>query len=222
MRPFVFINMAMSIDGKITSSTREFPTFTSQKDRLHMDKLRAQADAILIGAQTLRADNPPLHVRDKAMQKERQGLKKPEGLIYVLVSGSLEGLDVHSQFFAGPASRRIIATKNQIEAGHVEKYAEIWRLGENEVDLVALLERLYKQGVSYLLVEGGALINWGFFSKNLVDELYITIAPTIFGGSLAPTPVSGSGFQMDLRKRLRLLDVKVEDSELFCRYQVLG
>ena len=74
-RPFVYINMAMTADGKITSAGREYPRFTSALDRKTMDRLRAEADAILVGAGTLRADDPPLHVRDPEARAYRESLK---------------------------------------------------------------------------------------------------------------------------------------------------
>ena len=78
-RPFVYINMAMTADGKITSARREYPRLTSDLDRLTMDRLRAEADALVVGAGTLRADDPPLRVRDPAMQAYRESLGKPAG-----------------------------------------------------------------------------------------------------------------------------------------------
>ena len=77
MRPFVYVNMAMTVDGKITSAGRELPALTSDHDRDEMDRLRAEADALLVGAGTLRADDPPLHVRSEAMQAYRRSLGKP-------------------------------------------------------------------------------------------------------------------------------------------------
>ena len=80
-RPFVYVNMAMTVDGKITSAARDHPRFTSVEDRRNMDRLRAEADAILVGAGTLRADNPRLHVRDTEMQAYRRSLGKGRGCV---------------------------------------------------------------------------------------------------------------------------------------------
>src|SRR5262245_12686439 len=99
-RPFVSINMAMTADGKITSALREEPDFTSRLDKTTMDRLRAEADAVLVGAGTLRADDPALHVRDPEMQAHRRALGKPEGLVNVVVTRSL-AIDPASRFFGG-------------------------------------------------------------------------------------------------------------------------
>ena len=85
-RPFVYVNMAASVDGKITSATREYPRFTSAHDRETMDRLRAEADAILVGAGTARADDPLLHVRTDEMRNYRRSLGRPEALDRVLAS----------------------------------------------------------------------------------------------------------------------------------------
>ena len=78
-RPYVTMNMAMTVDGKITSAGREVPAFASRQDRKMMDKYRAEADAILVGAGTLRADDPPLHVRDPEMLAYREALGSRQG-----------------------------------------------------------------------------------------------------------------------------------------------
>src|SRR5262245_684602 len=99
-RPFVYINMAMTADGTITSARREEPGFTSPLDKKTMDRLRAEADAVLVGAGTLRADDPALGVRDPEMQAHRRALGKPAGLVNVLVTRSA-AIDPGSRFFGG-------------------------------------------------------------------------------------------------------------------------
>jgi 2,5-diamino-6-(ribosylamino)-4(3H)-pyrimidinone 5'-phosphate reductase len=224
MRPFVYVNMAMTVDGKITSSRREVPELTSPHDREHMDRLRAEADAILVGAGTMRADDPPLHVRSEAMQAHRRSLGKPVGLDRVLVSARLD-LGVESRFFtAGDGARRIVATVEDAPADRVavlSSRAEIWRAGRSRVDLRAVLERLHGQGVRRLLVEGGGETNWALVREDLVDELHVTLAPWLLGGRDAPTLLEGSGFAMADRRALRLVDLRRIDDELYLRYSVV-
>ena len=85
-RPFVFVNMAMTVDGKITSSDRDTPHFTSRLDKQRMDERRAEADAVLIGAGTLRADDPPLHIRDPQARARRAEQGRPHELTTIVVS----------------------------------------------------------------------------------------------------------------------------------------
>ena len=96
-RPFVSINMATSVDGKITSAAREYPRMTSRFDRDRMDKLRAESDAVLVGAGTMRSDEPKLHVRSPEMQRHRLSLGKTGGLLKILVTASLD-LPTSSRF----------------------------------------------------------------------------------------------------------------------------
>jgi len=222
-RPFVCVNMAATVDGKITSATREYPSFTSAHDRETMDRLRAEADAILVGAGTARADDPPLHVRSEAMRSYRRSLGKPDGLDRVLVSASLD-IEPDNRFFDDSGSARIVATVEGAPAEkltRLEGLAEIWRLGAESVDLAALLRRLKARGVERLLLEGGGELNWGFLEQDLIDELYVTIAPCLLGGRDAPTLLEGSGLEMAGRRRLKLLDLHRERDELYSRWAIV-
>jgi len=223
-RPFVYVNMAMTADGKITSAAREEPRFASRLDRTTMDRLRAEADAVLIGAGTLRADDPPLSVRDPEMKAYRRTLGKPDALVNVLVTASAQ-VDPDARFFRDPAAAaRVVATVEEAPAdrlARLEAATEVWRLGRGAVDLRTLLARLADRGIERLLVEGGGELNWGFFRDDLVDELYLTIAPAILGGRHAPTPCEGEGFPMADRKRLRLVSSDVIEGEIFCRYAIV-
>ena len=220
-RPFVYINMAMTVDGKITSAGREYPRFTTAHDRHNMDRLRAEADAILVGAGTVRADNPRLEVRDAEMRQHRLKLGKPAGLVKVLVTASAR-IEATSRFLEdGDGGARIVATVDGAPRQRLQELAqrcEVWMLGAARVDLHALLQRLHERGVERLLVEGGAELNWALVSEDLADELHVTIAPALLGGRDAPTPLGGKGFPMKARQRLRLLSLERRQDELYCRY----
>jgi 2,5-diamino-6-(ribosylamino)-4(3H)-pyrimidinone 5'-phosphate reductase len=224
-RPFVTMNMAMTADGKITSVKREEPRFTSRRDKRTMDKYRAEADAVLVGAGTLRADDPPLHLRDPEMKAYRASLGKPEGLLNVVVTASAR-LDPAGRFFTGThAAGRVVATVERADPARraaLAKVAEVWVLGEERVDLRELLSRLKEEhGVERLLVEGGGDLNWGFVENDLLDELYVTLAPSILGGKDAPTICDGPGLLMAERRKLTLLDAEIVEGEIFCRYGVV-
>jgi 2,5-diamino-6-(ribosylamino)-4(3H)-pyrimidinone 5'-phosphate reductase len=206
-RPFVFINMAVSIDGKISSYKHEKPSFTSRTDRHRMDNLRAQSDAVLIGAGTLRAEDPPLHIRDPKLAKP----------LLQIVMTRLGNVDVNAKFFQHPC---IVATSDDVELS-LPPTAEIWHLGKDQVDVHELLRRLQQRGVRKLLIEGGGNVAWDFFKHHVVDEIYVTIAPALFGGK-APSFLGGDGFDMQHFIRLQLLSVEPIASELFCHYKVLG
>ncbi len=223
-RPFVYVNMAATVDGKITSAAREHPRFASAADRRRMDRLRAEADAILVGAGTMRADDPPLHVRDLAMRRHRESLGKPPGLLRVLLTATGRIAGACRFFEDSDGGPRIVATLDDapLEAlAACTGRAEVWRLGRAEVDLRELLRRLRLRGVERLLVEGGGETNWGLLRDDLVDEVHVTVAPALLGGRAAPTLLEGDGWAMGERRRLRLVSVDREGDELFCRYAVI-
>ena len=222
-RPFVYINMAATADGKITSAAREYPRFATPADRARMDRLRAEADAIVVGAGTMRADNPKLHVRDEDARRYRESLGKDVGLLRVLVTVSGR-IDPGSRFFdEADGGDRIVATVEECPESVVAPLAlraEVWKLGRARVELSKLLQRLGERRVERVLVEGGGELNWGFVRAGLVDELYVTVAPALLGGREAPTLLGGDGFSMDEQVHLRLVEVDREGDELFCRYAV--
>lgn len=223
-RPFVCVNMAMTADGKITSAGRETPRFTSDTDRKTMDRLRAEADAVLVGAGTVRADDPPLGVRDPEMKDHRRSRGKPDDLLRVLVTASGR-VDPGWRFFrGGSGSGCIVATVEEASDESLSRLsglAEVWRVGRGTVDLRELLRRLRHRGVERLLVEGGGELNWAFVRDDLLDEVYVTVAPCLLGGRAAPTLLEGEGLSMDGRRRLRLADLSRIGDELFCRYVVV-
>ncbi len=225
MRPFVCVNMAMTVDGKITSAGREHPAFSSPADRVHMDRLRATADALMVGAGTIRADNPAWHVRTRSVRERCLAEGRPASPHRVLVSGSGR-IPSDSRFFETKyGGTSILVTLEQTPEEDLEAFrdrATVWRLGERQVDLRATLEALREYGVERLLVEGGAELNWALFDLDVVDELYVTIAPTLLGGRDAPTLLAGAGWPLQAQRRLRLLDLDREGDELYCRYSVEG
>ncbi len=224
-RPFVYLNMAMTVDGKITSSQREYADFTSDLDRRIMDRLRAEADAILIGAGTLRSDDPPLHVRDPEMRRRRRALGKPDHLPRIVVTASGD-LDTSCSFFHGDATPPpMVVTVEGLDRGRLDRlreHAEVVRFGSSSVDLNRFMAFLETRGVLRLLVEGGGELNWELMRLGLVDEIHVTVAPALLGGREAPTLLEGDGWLMHDLRNLKLEEVRQEGDELFCRYRVLA
>ena len=222
-RPFVYVNMAMTADGKITSAAREYAAFTSRHDKRTMDRLRAEADAVLIGAGTLRADDPPLSIRDPEMRALRERLGKPPELRTIVMSARLD-LPFEGRFFrGGDPAWRVVATVEDAPEERVRALAgraEVWRLGRGRVDVPRLLRRLAEAGVERLLVEGGGETNWAFFEADAIDELYVTLAPCLLGGRDAPTLLEGEGTLLAGRRSLRLLSCERVGEELYLRWAV--
>ena len=222
-RPFVYLNMASTLDGKITSSRREFPRYPSERDRDHMDELRARADALMVGVGTLRADDPVLQVRSESAKRSRTEAGKPEDLRIVIILGHGE-LPVEAkalQFEDGVGT--IVATldgRAATLAPLLPGTTKIWELGRDSVNLTELMRRLAEEGVRSLLLEGGGELNAGMFRESLVDEINLTVCPCLLGGRDAPTFLEGEGWPMDDRQTLTLLSCDETDGELFLRYRV--
>ena len=223
-RPFVRLNMASSLDGKITSYAYEPPTFTSPYDHARMDFWRAEADALIIGAGTLRIDNPPLHVRDKASQEKRMTLGKPRDLVTVVVSRSC-AIPENNRFFTSPhITRRILATVSNPphEAlARIPKNVDVFCSEAQTIDVIAVLDYLKGDyGVESVLLEGGGVLNWDFAAVQAIDEVCVTLAPTLIGGTQAPTLLEGAGFTLQNRTHLELVTCEPIENELFLRYTV--
>lgn len=220
-RPFVCTNMAITLDGKITSAYREHPRFTSPRDRQTMDMLRAEVDAVLVGAGTLRSDDPLMHVRDPRAQEIRRASGRPEHILNIVVSQSLN-LSQEARFFNNPHTRPLVVTSQASDPSVLqERGVDVWQVGQKAVDWPLLCQRLYRElGVRRLLVEGGGDIAWHFLKHDLLDEINVTIAPTLLGGAKAPTLIDGAGLVMSEQRRLKLVASEVIDDEIYCRYSV--
>ncbi len=176
-RPFVQLKFASSLDGCIDDTSPERRVFSSPEDRAAVYALRAEFDAILIGAETLRRDKP------KLMLENAEG-KQPTRII-VTNSGDIPA-DV--PLFKEGSGERIIYTTKSAEP-KVKKLglpAKLRAIGNEAVDLPALLEDLSKLGVKRLLVEGGAKVLGEFLELGLFDRLRMAIAPEVMADGKAP------------------------------------
>jgi len=220
-RPHCVLNVAMSLDGKIASSARELPTFPSTEDRRRMDRIRAAADAILIGAGTLRAASSPLRVRSPSLLKRRQSAGKPEQPLNVLLSASLK-VPERSRFFSAPDVSRLIVTTRLAPKRRRERLARraevlVWE--GRRIGLSRLMRELFRRRIRTLLLEGGGATNFEFFRQGLVDEIYLTLCPVIIGGAASPTPVDGAGFKPEDFARYTPVKTERVGGEFFFLYR---
>ncbi len=222
-RPRVILNAAMTADGKIDTVARQGSVISSARDLVRADRLRAESDAVMVGGRTLLGDDPRLTVKSATLRAERRARGADENPIKVgIVTNATLRLD--SRFLtAGPAHVMIFTTQQtdpaQIERLH-KRGAQVFVVGERRVDLSAVLEILRTHGVKRLLVEGGGTLNFELLKQNLVDEVYLYVAPLIFGGASAPTLADGSGLR-DAAIALQLLDIEnFEDGGIVLHYAV--
>ena len=226
MRPFTYINLAISIDGKLTTADRKLHGFGGPEDRDLMDELRSRADAVMIGAATLREEDPLLWVRspERLVVRAEQG-REPQPW-NVIISRSLDlPLLEGSKFFKTPGFRRLVFTgmnHSEEQLAEIRKLAEVYCVADVDqgIDLLAVSEKLYQMGARKLLLEGGGTLNFAMLKQGLVDELYLTLCPLIFGGDLATTAVGGAGFAFDQVPQLELLELKQGSNDrLYLRYR---
>ncbi len=204
MRPFVFINSAMSLDGKISNDRRERIRISSEEDFGVVDKLRAESDAIMVGIGTVLSDNPSLTVKSEDLRRKRLEEGKDANPLRIVVDSKAR-TPINSKILSKDA-KTIVAVTETADMARVEKLrykAEIVVFGRDRVDLKKLLEYLYDIGVRKLMVEGGSEINYSLIKSGLVDEIRVFYSGIIIGGKLAPSLVSGISFDKPIKAKLK-------------------
>ena len=223
-RPFVFINVAMTADGKIDTFERKGSAISSARDKERVDRLRANADAVMVGGRTLLDEDPKLTVKSQALRVERVARGLPPNPIKVGVVTQAK-IKADSQFLnAGPAEIVIFTTRRTskkylslLTSRHVDVYVDD---GE-KVNLKKALATLKDLGVNRLMVEGGATLNFELIRLGLVDEVTVYLAPMVFGGESAPTLAAGSGLKRNEAIPLELIKVeKWDDGGVLLKYHL--
>ena len=213
-RPFVFINVAMTADGKIDTVARKGAAISSPRDRERVDRLRAESDAVMVGGRTLLDEDPKLTIKTEALRKERlaRGLSQNPMKVGVVTEANLE---IHSKFLHEGPARVVIFTTKRTSRERVEflrsQGAEVYADPHERVDLTNALLTLKNLGVDRLMVEGGATLNFELLRLGLVDEISAFVAPMIFGGSSAPTMAAGAGVESSEAIPLTLINVEEWD-----------
>ncbi|HOI13214.1 MAG TPA: 2,5-diamino-6-(ribosylamino)-4(3H)-pyrimidinone 5'-phosphate reductase [Methanoculleus sp.] len=223
MRPFVFVNVAMSADGKISTRERRQVRISGSEDYSRVDRIKAESDAIMVGIGTVLADNPSLTVKSPELRAGRRAAGKDENPIRVVVD-SAGRTPLDADILHKGTGRRIVAVSQRASPEAVERlreHATVVTAGDETVDLSLLLEELYRRGVRRLMVEGGGTLIWALFERGLVDELQTFVGSMVIGGKDAPTPADGTGFLREADfPRLTLIDVVRLDDGLLIRWQV--
>ncbi|MDP2766537.1 MAG: 2,5-diamino-6-(ribosylamino)-4(3H)-pyrimidinone 5'-phosphate reductase [Candidatus Methanoperedens sp.] len=222
-RPFVFINAAMSADGKIATIERKQTRISGNLDFDRVDELRASSDAVMVGIGTILSDNPSLTVKSKERREKRRAQGRDENPVRIVVD-SMARTPLDADIFKKGEGERIIAVSESAPSEKVKQlaeHAEIIILGKKNAELEKLLEELKKRGVNRLMVEGGATLNWGMISAGLVDEIYTFIGNIIIGGTSAPTLVDGDGCINEFCK-LELISCERLEEGVLVKWKVLG
>jgi 5-amino-6-(5-phosphoribosylamino)uracil reductase len=217
--PYTLLSCCMSIDGYLDDATDERLLLSNRADFDRIDALRAASDAILIGAHTVRRDNPQLLVRSRARRDERVARGLPASPAKVTVTGGGD-LDPSGRFFAADdAAKLVYCASSALEKARerLGQVATVVDAGE-PVDLHRLTADLRSRGVSRLMVEGGGTMHTQFLTAGLVDELQLVIAPFFVGDSRAPRFVHDGGFPWGPDRRATLAEVRQLGDVVLLRY----
>lgn len=223
--------MAMTADGKIDTVTRAGARISGPADTARVDRLRADADAVMVGGRTLLSEDPRLTVRDADLRAARERTGRPGQPTKVGVVSRIDGpggnasLPPDSLFLGDGGGRVIICTSARTDPSVVdwldEQGIEVVVRGDDRVDLKASLSALSKLGIEQLMVEGGSTLVAAMLEAGLVDELQLAVAPLLFGGETAPTPVGGGGWAREDSVPLTLTETTTsDDGDVILRYRV--
>jgi 5-amino-6-(5-phosphoribosylamino)uracil reductase len=209
----------MSIDGYLGSATPRRLELSNGADFDRVDAVRASCDAILVGAATVRNDNPRLLVRSQTRRDERTARGLAPSPIKVTVTERVE-LDARADFFTtGDAEKLVYCTSPQV-AGARAQLGPVATVvdGGRPVQMRRISEDLGARGVQRLMVEGGGKVHTQFLTDNLADELQLVVAPFFVGDSRAPRFVSDGHFPWNSERRATLAEVQQIGDVVLLRY----
>ena len=207
----VIINCAMSVDGKIALRTRKQTRISSDEDKRRVHVLRNRADAILVGIETVFADDPKLTVNAKYVRNPRNPVR---------IVLDTNGRTPSKALVLDRSAKTIIVTNEKCRK--VFRNAETIRVGRKEIDLKRLMTLLGRMGVRTLLVEGGSKVIWSFLESRIADEVNIFIGSMVIGGEKSPTAAGGAGAPDEKSiVALRLKNVKAFGGGVLLTYEVM-
>jgi 5-amino-6-(5-phosphoribosylamino)uracil reductase len=218
-RPYTLLSCGMSLDGYLDDAGRERLLLSNDADFDRVDEVRAGCDAILVGATTIRQDDPRLLVRSAERRAARVARGERPHPVKVTVTGSCD-IDATARFFTlGEVDKLVYcASATCPEArrrlGHVATVID----GGDPVDLNLVTQDLAARGVRRLMVEGGGTMHTQFLTAGLVDELQLVVAPFFVGDSRAPRFVGDGDFPWGPGHRARLAGVRQIGDVVLLRY----
>ncbi len=217
-RPYTLLSCCASIDGYIGSAASRL-LLSNDADFDRVDAVRASCDAILVGAETVRIDNPRLLVRSQARREERAARGLPESPMKVTVTRRAE-LDARAAFFnLGEAEKLVYCAAPRVADARdrLGPVATVVDAGEN-IEMRTLTADLAARGVDRLMVEGGGTVHTQFLTDDIVDELQLTVAPVFVGDSEAPRFVRDGVFPWNPARRAELVEVQKLGDVVLLRY----
>jgi 5-amino-6-(5-phosphoribosylamino)uracil reductase len=220
-RPYTLLSCGMSIDGYLDSTDTTRLRLSNAADFDRVDAERARCDAILVGATTVRNDNPRLLVRSAARRAERvsRGLSESPAKVTLTRRGDLAA---SAAFFTTGHSDKIVycpspaAEDVRARLGAVSIVVDTGPA--DDVDVAGVLEDLSARGIDRVMVEGGGTVLTQFLTADLVDELHLVVAPLFVGDSRAPRLVGDGPFPWNADRRASLAGVRQIGDVVLLRY----
>nr|WP_228531516.1 RibD family protein [Micromonospora sp. ANENR4] len=213
------LSCAMSIDGYIDDASTERLLLSNDDDLDRVDATRAGCDAILVGAATVRRDDPRLLVRSEHRRAARVTRGLPPSPVKVTVTGSGD-LDPRARFFTAGDGLKLV----YCPSGVVDKAREQVGAVSTVVDAgdpataEAVVADLAGRGVTRLMVEGGGTVHRQFLTAGLADELHLVVAPFFVGDGRAPRFVGDGRFPWHPGRRARVVEVRQIGDVVLTRY----
>jgi 5-amino-6-(5-phosphoribosylamino)uracil reductase len=221
-RPYTVLSCSVSLDGYLGDRTPRL-ALSNDADFDRVDQVRALSDAIMVGASTVRTDNPRLLVRSQERRQGRAARGLPPSPKKITVSERVD-LDAHSNFFSTGECEKLVYTSTgrvrdaRARLGPVATIVD----GGRRVRMRRLCEDLGDRGVGRLMVEGGGIVHTQFLADDLVDELQLVVAPFFVGDSRAPRFVSDGHFPWHAGRRATLAAVRQIGDVVLLRYALSG
>ncbi|MCP2332571.1 RibD family protein [Actinoalloteichus caeruleus] len=220
-RPYVLVSCAMSVDGHIDDASPDRLLLSGEADFDRVDEVRAGCDAILVGANTIRRDDPRLLVRSEDRRRARVARGVPPSPTKVTLTTSGD-LDPGAAFFTEGTVEKLVYAPHRaagVLGRDVGGRAVVVDAGPR-VDLAWVLADLAGRGVRRLLVEGGTAIHTWFLTTGLVDELHLVVAPFFVGDRRAPRLVGDGEFPWTSNRRMTLVEARPVGDVVLLRYRL--
>ncbi|MFJ3176300.1 RibD family protein [Streptomyces roseus] len=217
-RPYVILSAAMSVDGYLDDASPERLRLSNAADFDRVDQVRAESDAILIGATTMRKDNPRLLVNSEERRAQRVAEGKPAYPLKVTVTRTGD-LSADLNFWHHGGDKLVVTVDDAVEKvrATLDGLADVVSVGP-DLDWGLVLDELGRRGIGRLMVEGGGTIHTQLMAANLADEVHLAIAPLLVGQPEAARFLGAAAYPGGTTARMKVLEIRAIDDVVFVRY----
>ncbi|QGK70454.1 deaminase [Allosaccharopolyspora coralli] len=222
-RPYVLLSVATALDGYIDDSSSRRLLLSNGEDLERVDAVRASVDAIAVGANTIRTDNPRLLVQSDS--RRRQRLDAGLGATPTKVTFSVTGdLDPAAHFFTTGDADKLVYTPTGRRARLIDTLGEVATVVDagEPFSLTTVLADLAAREVRRVMVEGGGVMHTLFLGADVVDELHLVYAPFFVGDTSAPRFVRPTPLPQNSARRMTLAETRQIGDVVLLRYLPLG